>query len=311
MSHFALRQNPTQVLSRVTTRIGEESEKLVLVAEPADSGVRLAILIYNSGSISLQEVPDEHLDQQRNLVFTVVGRKSGTSRLEAREITTRDLSGTKLWGSLEIVIQDAEENDVDLFYFGKYLVWRRSLPPFSASSPPMIFAATSGNSPWVAGLQGMSDSGPIPEGLYSLLATIDPLQASSEMANHLSGKDILNDHEGIQFLATKDDGQPRNDQWGTMRVKLTTIRFQSNWFVPSGPFGRSKTGFNRFGFYLHNSHKGFSHGCVEVGMNSNNQSFFDALLSYAISDNAKTKPRLRLKVSYRDRNTETKGGTEF
>ena len=70
--------------------------------------------------------------------------------------------------------------------------------------------------------------------------------------------------------------------WGTMRVRLTPVSGQM--------FGRS-------GFYLHNSHKGFSHGCIEVGSGPSSTDFFSALVQYALSP-SQGRNMLTLGVKY-------------
>lgn len=68
-------------------------------------------------------------------------------------------------------------------------------------------------------------------------------------------KSDLDVREGIEHLPPTWDfhGQKFNNvAWGADRVRLTTLMIDS-------PKNR-----HRGGFYLHDSTKGFSHGCIEV-----------------------------------------------
>jgi hypothetical protein len=74
--------------------------------------------------------------------------------------------------------------------------------------------------------------------------------------------------------------------WGTMRARLNP--------VSGNMYGRQS-------FYLHNSHKGYSHGCIEVG-----GGFFGRLINYG-----QTNSSINLIVRYPNSTTSTYGGTYY
>ncbi len=198
-----------------------------------------------------------------------------------------------------MVVEDFKEKDVDLFYVGKYLIWRRSLPAMLDAEEFLMFDASSGNFP-IASAQSMKDQGPIPEGRYVLLAQLDPMQDTVEKANALMSQGdlpgrgpIMNTRPGIQRLPVGGNG-PVNILWGETRVRIDPL-FQ----VPGG----------RNSFYLHDSKKGHTSGCVEARRSDTGLLFFDALVSYALGDRARRKKNLILKVMYRDSYTSTRGRT--
>ena len=117
------------------------------------------------------------------------------------------------------------------------------------SHPTRWCAATSGYpghfSPDDQGFQ----LGPVPSGVYSINLTLDPSRVAS--ANRDTG-DLYSGH-GIQRIP---DQTVRNDGvtttypgWGTWRMRLDP---------------RQGDTYGRDNFYLHNSHKGFTHGCIET-----------------------------------------------
>jgi RHS repeat-associated protein len=109
---------------------------------------------------------------------------------------------------------------------------------------------------WCAATSGMSfspddqalEGGPVPSGLYSINLRLDPSRFAQ--ANRANGE-IYSGH-GIQRIpdetARTDGGTTIYPGWGTWRMRLDPKRADT--------FGRSN-------FYLHNSHKGYTHGCIE------------------------------------------------
>lgn len=97
--------------------------------------------------------------------------------------------------------------------------------------------------------QNVEDVGPVPESLYRINLRLDPTRYASV---HVSGEN-LNADFGIQRIRpvyAMPDGTTRDPSaWGSWRARLE--------HVSGNTFGRSN-------FYLHNSHKGFTHGCVET-----------------------------------------------
>ncbi len=92
--------------------------------------------------------------------------------------------------------------------------------------------------------------------------------------------------DGIQKLPTIHNGERVDtSDWGTMRARLNE--------QPG-----TKT-FGRHNFYIHNSNKGFSSGCIEIG-----KGFFPKLLTYA-----KYYGSIDLSVKYPTSNSPTLGKT--
>src|SRR5262249_15593152 len=160
-------------------------------------------------------------------------------------------------------------------------------------------SASSGNLP-IASAQNRPDDGPVPEGMYRFFAKLDPLQSSVAQANAALPNEpgangpISNTRQGIQFLPIGGDGLLFTD-WGSMRVRIE----------PTTTLPAQRSG----GFYLHNSAKGFTHGCVEVGrsVDEARSDFFSLLVEYATSPASKTF--ITLKVKYRTPETSTAGNT--
>jgi hypothetical protein len=144
--------------------------------------------------------------------------------------------------------------------------------------------------------QNLMDHGPLPEGTYRVMARLDPgheyahfrakgceLEASGYIEKIPRGGSL----GGGPTRTTAGDCEPFWQNWGNTRVALAPIKIA----YP----GRS-------GFYLHDSTKGFSHGCIETETR-----FFEFLIRLV-----KSRPRLTvtLHVSYPDgAMTRTYGGT--
>jgi hypothetical protein len=305
MSYLTTKKTFPKQLPSVTVHVGEESELMVVVLEPGDPDFGFPVMpildFYIAAAEVMQSPPPIPGPNGRKVALSVIGEKVGTTSLDVSSFPTHRGDPLK-HASTQVIVTDVADKDVDLYYWGKYVLWRRSLPPSAASAGQLVFSATSGTTP-IASAQVAVDIGPVPEGKYRFLAQIDPLQGSVDQANKLlaegdaPGKGPFhNFRQGIQFLPIGGNG-PVNPAWGTMRVRLE-------------PLARTKVP-TRGGFYLHNSHKGYTSGCIEMGRTDKVQDFFSALLEYAISPQAKSKPYLILKVSYRDADTSTLGNTKY
>ncbi|KPJ94070.1 MAG: hypothetical protein AMJ53_06030 [Gammaproteobacteria bacterium SG8_11] len=132
------------------------------------------------------------------------------------------------------------------------------------------------------------EMGPIPNGNYKLKLWIDPNPAQDDG----TGRCALKPSWKIQTIprgATAGSCEPFWANWGNKRVR----------FKPADDATRNRCSPRRGGFYLHDSTKGFSHGCIEV-----EPVFFFRLSNYAgrgISN------ELSLKVNYVY--SDTYGGT--
>jgi hypothetical protein len=155
------------------------------------------------------------------------------------------------------------------------------------------FNATSGMpGHQIASEQFISDTGPIPEGTYSLFLKVVGMARVTNVA-----KSTLDTKQGIQDLSAMPgpDGKLYDSPaWGRNRVRLNNLHIDS-------PRAR-----HRGGFYLHDSTKGFTHGCVEV-----NPHFFTRLRQMATEEEGKKGARqwLVLKVQYPSKSEPTNGGT--
>lgn len=154
-----------------------------------------------------------------------------------------------------------------------------------------VFRATSG----MPGVQSIAeqcnqrDAGPIPSGYYRVFLT-DHGQAKADMSVC-----ALKPAWGIQTIprgTEAGDCEPYWANWGYNRVRLEPADAQTK--SHCAPIMRD-------GFYIHDSSKGFSHGCIEV-----EGRFFSLLRNFA-----KTQPRFRLilKVEYKT-GQSTNGGTK-
>jgi hypothetical protein len=218
-------------------------------------------------------------------LYTVTGKRAGSGNLQALDFNRQGTAKTLDSAALAVA---AAKSTADMTYTGKWLVWERSLPASMAAAAPHFFAATSGLlGHQVARQQREKDHGPLPEGTYELSASIDPRQASVHLANALGDESTANTRDGIQFLRVGGNG-PVDRSWGTMRVRLRPV--QGNMF-------------GRGGFYLHNSTKGYSHGCVEVGLSSGGVDFFTALQSYVMQPLHKPTLTVHVKYSFPEQTT--------
>ncbi len=171
----------------------------------------------------------------------------------------------------------------DMFYDGDDVDWY-GVGKFNATS------GLPGHQ--IASEQTISDQGPIPEGVYSFSLKIAGM---ARVVNVARGQ--LDTAQGIQSL----DAMPGPDgklyeapNWGKNRVRLNALYI-------------SRSGArHRGGFYLHDSTKGYTHGCIEV-----DPRFFTRLRQYATDEAAKKHGRkwLILKVKYPSSLASTYGGT--
>jgi hypothetical protein len=283
-------------LTQIDLEVGQESKPIVVRLPPPDPGRVSGAFAFADDGLLVEEVPELTSQNPANpyKVFRAVAAKPGSWTVQVQEVgrkTSREA------GRLLVKVRKVQPSDPDLDYRGTYLAWLRHLPP-GLGPDPLIFHATSGlDRHQIAHQMKEKDLGPVPEGTYRLLARLDPKQDSVAAANRVEARrtaeSITNLNDGVQFLPVGGNG-PVYPSWGTLRVKLTPVRVD---------MGRREGG-----FYLHNSHKGFSHGCIEVGTTPTRVDFFTTLLRFATA----TTPRpfhLALRVKYGHREQSTLGDT--
>jgi RHS repeat-associated protein len=128
--------------------------------------------------------------------------------------------------------------------------------------------------------------GPVPEGDYKINLELDPNRVT--VVDPESGG--TNQAVGIQKIPKSvrlNNGYVQDmGFWGTIRARLER--------APGNP------SIQRDNFYLHDSDKGYSHGCIETSKSK----IFNALLNYRKQGIKK----IRVKVKYPSPKTKTNGG---
>jgi hypothetical protein len=94
---------------------------------------------------------------------------------------------------------------------------------------------------------------------------------------------------GIQYIPRGGSCEPTFANWGNNRVPFVAADERTKQACPQ----------HRAGFYLHDSTKGYSHGCIEIEV-----AFFNRLYLYRL---VATTRRLALRVAYA--HPTTYGGT--
>jgi hypothetical protein len=168
----------------------------------------------------------------------------------------------------------------DLAFAGQIVRWRGH----------GIFRATSGLPKYqLPQFQCLQDNGPVPEGAY----VVKLVGAGAPARDDGTGSCSLQpswQFESIPRLAATGDCEPYWRQWGWHRIR----------FEPADEKTRLRCRPRRSGFYLHDSTKGYSHGCIEI-----EGRFFAALRTVIASGRQK---QLRLRVQYVP-GRQTNGGT--
>ncbi len=171
---------------------------------------------------------------------------------------------------------------IDLFYDGQFLKW---------NDKALVFKATSGASGHQTPVeQCLPDEGPIPEGTYKVYISNNGVAKDD-------GRGICNLEPswGIQEIpsGTKAGVCARYwANWGSNRARMEAADEATKKHCSPIPRG---------GFYLHDSVKGYSHGCIEV-----DTKIFDCLRKY---HSATKKKILFLQVKYIP-GRSTNGGTK-
>lgn len=125
--------------------------------------------------------------------------------------------------------------------------------------------------------------GPLPEGNYSINLSLYP-----DRQTKLGSNGATIPGKGMEKITYFKDGKEyiRYPAWGSRRARLEAD--------PD-----TKLGGRDGNFYFHNSHKGYTHGCVETE---------PGLLTFLISIR-QTQPSIRVKIKYKSKNASTNGNT--
>ena len=187
-----------------------------------------------------------------------------------------------------------------LWYRGKSLHWlidRKVVQTWPATSGHDSTLSDDGKDYQVPSQQCVSFEGPIPEGTYRLESFI----VSKKMSYGVVGGacNLYRGPGGIQEVTTKtkgtDPGGSCIELWGPNRVRL----------VAHDQVAQKACSGSRSGFYIHDSSKGGSSGCIEVG-----SGFFQQLRTWTKTNNPKNRKKISspmlLVVKYYDKTTRGK-----
>ncbi|MEP7218976.1 MAG: RHS repeat-associated core domain-containing protein, partial [Bacteroidota bacterium] len=178
-----------------------------------------------------------------------------------------------------------------LFFNGKELTWYGGNLG-DMSQRLYVFKATSGDiGHQTAKEQTLKGYGPIPEGRYKINLAPSPYRFApttpdgSELMPNKTGGGI----DKIPNDASDEDGNITDGwaDWGNLRAALQPMKGTDT--------------HKRGNFYLHDSHKGYSHGCIET-----ETMVFVKLIQYR----AKGNSEIQLKVEYPSPDASTNGGTK-
>ncbi len=168
----------------------------------------------------------------------------------------------------------------DIVYDGQLLTWNGH----------GVYKATSGmKGSQHPSKQCVKETGPVPEGTYYI-----PLIDGGYAKDNGAGVCQLEPSWQIQRIPRGPKAgacEPYWANWGKNRVR----------FEPNDIKTKNACSPHRNGFYLHDSVKGFSHGCIEVEVN-----FFTELRMHL---KTKTNNKLILKIEY-TKGRVTNGGTK-
>ncbi len=187
-----------------------------------------------------------------------------------------------------------------LLYDGTHVWWKNP----GDGQGEMSYRASSGLDESSAGgtdyrneqYQCVKDRGPVPGGLYVLKLKID-----QDGTEHRAATCTLMPSWEIQTIPRGSAAPGDCDQywanWGYNRVRIEAANVQT----------RSACSPRRGGFYLHDSTKGYSHGCIEV-----DTQFFTRLRAYVrrLGTGGSRKRLLNLRVDYRQKDMATYGYTD-
>ncbi|MCB1019382.1 MAG: DUF2778 domain-containing protein [Acidobacteria bacterium] len=187
----------------------------------------------------------------------------------------------------------------DLEYDGTRLHWPSNGKTYKATSGLPADPSKPADPDWRQSQYScVKDHGPVPEGTYTFSTAVEAKKGLVHVSDWSTctlspGAPIQKIPRGADAQEPRAGGQncePYWANWGTNRVRLE----------PKDSKTRLACNPGRSGFYLHDSTKGYSHGCIEV-----EPRFFTDLYAFAKTSKGK---RLSLGVIYRRQVTQ--GGTK-
>lgn len=187
------------------------------------------------------------------------------------------------------------DKKADMEYTGQRIIWdtKSFLATSGMRDPAGSFSYQSSDFQCLKPTERDEDkAGPIPEGTYRFSLVIDTRMARDYgKASCTLKRDKYNRIQEIPLKRYSGYCEDYWLNWGWNRVPL----------IPDDQVTRKICGGKRGSFYLHDSGKGYTHGCIEV-----ENRFFKELYSYILK-HPKTK-MLKLRVKYSDpRKTSTYG----
>ena len=168
-----------------------------------------------------------------------------------------------------------------LVYTGTNVDW------YSENKIIATYNATSGLPNYQnANYQNLPNKGPIPAGTYNINLSLN----YERYAEVYDDTGELKSGQGIQRIPesyTSTKGIVYSyPGWGTVRARLEPV---------------SGNMYGRHSFYIHDSHKGYTHGCIEV-----DGTFFNRLIDYSFSNS-----NIKMYVRYPSYYSSTYGGTFY
>lgn len=288
MAHFAnfsanVRDYRDRAIGSGELVYGDEAMYVLWGGGPPPGNDALDVVVNPAGLGTMVEVaPITSINRK----FRFIANGSGSAgTLEGRH------SGAP-WATLKLTIRmgppsPPKKTAYDLYYDGVSLSWPARSKTYKATSG---LPAGDKEPDWRDSKYScVKDHGPVPEGIYSLSTVVDP----KTYATGDQDTCVLDPGGQIQKIprgATAGTCEPYWANWGTNRVRIN----------PADEPTRNACTPTRDGFYLHDSTKGFSHGCVEL-----ETTFFDDLYDFSKKS---TQKRLTLEVRYKHESTQ--GGTK-
>jgi hypothetical protein len=187
----------------------------------------------------------------------------------------------------------------NLFYDGAYLTWNDAYDGVSrnwrATSGIVEGATDYRNSQH----QCVKDKGPVPEGNYEIEVVMRGMAKADFSTCSLvrpKGGGIQSIPRGADAKRGSNDCESYWMNWGINRVQMN----------PADRTTRNSCSPLRTGFYIHDSSKGYSHGCIEVEAD-----FFDVLRKFAERiGRLGTDPTMKVAIKYRGKDVSTYSYTD-